>query len=224
LHLPSNEIGNYNKNCCNLHGNALPAEAASSIITPLFEMSSTLSYLSIALGIGVAASQGFGLIRPDSYAGACRKFPRSTGLGVALTLGATAWFLYYLSRESIADFAAYKGVLYFLFGAVGVGTCIFVRDLLAVRGLALVLMLFGKLMVDTGRIHLDETSWVLLIQTWAYLLVVTGMWLTISPWRLRDWIHWTTADPQRMKTACAAGVAFGLVILILGVTVFRNLG
>ena len=50
----------------------------------------------------------------------------------------------------------------------------------AVRGLAVVLLLLGKVMVDTGRPHLGETPWVLVIQTWAYVLVVAGIWLSIA--------------------------------------------
>ena len=48
----------------------------------------------------------------------------------------TVWFLYYVHLESVADFASMKKYFYFLFSAVGIGACIFVRDLLPVRGLA----------------------------------------------------------------------------------------
>lgn len=187
-------------------------------------MTLSLSSLSILLGLAVTAAQAFGMMRPDAYASACRSFPRSFKWGLILTLGATAWFLYYLSRESIADFASYKPLLYMLFGGVGILTCIYVRDFLAVRGLALVMMLLGKLMVDTGRMHLDETHWVLLNQTLAYVLVVIGMWLTISPWRLRDWIGWVTAERSRITMACATGTGLGVLMAVLGVTVFRKLG
>src|SRR5438105_12918250 len=111
----------------------------------------------------------------------------------------TAWFLWNLSQESIADFASYKNVLFVGFAAVGVGACIYVQDFLAVRGLAIVLLLLGKLMVDTGRPYLSHTSWVLIIQTWAYVLALAGMWLTISPWRLRDLLEWATANEKRIK-------------------------
>jgi hypothetical protein len=137
---------------------------------------------------------------------------------------ATAWFLYYLAQESIADLASFKPMLYVLFGGVGIATCIFVQDFLAARGLALILLLVGKLVVDTGRIHLAQTHWVLLLQTWAYLLVIAGMWLTISPWRLRNLIDWATATPQRFKLLCGIRLAFGLLLVVLGVTAFRNLG
>ena len=166
---------------------------------------SNLAILAIVLGLGVGLPQIYGLTNPAAFAAAVRQFPRSYRWGVALMLLGTAWFLYYLSQESISDFAAYKNVLIALFAGVGIGSCIFVRDFLAVRGLAVVLLLLGKMMVDTGRPYLQQTGWVLLIQAWAYVLVIAGMWLTISPWRLRDLIEWAprTNSASKWAAPCA---------------------
>jgi len=106
------------------------------------------------------------------------------------------------------------------FGAVGLGTCVFVRDFLAVRGLAIVLLLLAKLMVDTAR--WAHTEWRLVIVTWAYGLVVAGMWFTISPWRLRDLIDWATRTDRRVRVGSGLRLAFGLFVVILGLTVFRT--
>jgi len=84
-------------------------------------------------------------------------------------------------------------------------------------------MLLGKLMVDTGRPHLGETPWVLLNQGLAYFFVLIGMWLTITPWRLRDWLDWLTATEQRVRVGCAVRLAFYLFIAVLGLTSFRTL-
>lgn len=186
-------------------------------------MTLKLSYLSIGLGIAIAALQVFGLTRTERYAQWLRKFPRSVPLGVAFTLAATAWFLYYLSQESIADLSSFKPLLYVLFGGVGVATCIFVQDFLATRGFAVLLLLLAKLLVDTGRPHLDDTPWVLLVQGFAYVLVIAGMWLTISPWRMRDLINWATASQARLKKLCAIRLGFGLLLVALGFTAFWNL-
>src|SRR5262249_26270219 len=144
-----------------------------------------LSTLSILLGLGMGLPQIYGLLKPAQFAVAVRKFPRSLPWGYALMLLATVWFLWNLSQEPISDFAAYKTPLLAAFAAVGLGTCIFVQDFLAARGLAVLFMLLAKLIVDSGRPHLGETHWVLLLQAWAYLMVIAGMWITISPWRLR---------------------------------------
>ncbi|HXP62931.1 MAG TPA: hypothetical protein VN829_20690 [Dongiaceae bacterium] len=180
----------------------------------------SLSTLALVLGLGVALPAVYGLANPAAFSAAVRRFPRSLPWGIALTMLGTAWFLYNLSQESISDFAAYKNVLLSVFAAVGIGACIFVQDFLAVRGLAVVLLLLARLMVDTGRSRLGETSWALVIQAWAYLLVIAGMWLTVSPWRLRDLLEWSTASQGRIKAACIARLVFGLFVAALGLMKF----
>jgi hypothetical protein len=107
------------------------------------------------------------------------------------------------------------------FAAVGVLSCVFVQDFLAVRGLAVVFLLLGKLMVDTGRPHLGESPWVLVIQTWAYVLVAAGIYFTVTPWKLRDLLNWGTATETRVRVGSAIRLGFALLVLVLGVTVFR---
>ena len=180
-----------------------------------------LSLLSIALGLGMGLPQVYGLAKPNAFAETVRKFPRSLPAGyILMTLG-TIWFLWNVKQEPIADFAAYKQTMLMAFAAIGIGSCIFVQDFLAVRGLAVVLMLLAKLMVDTGRPHLGATPWVLVIQAWAYVLVLAGMWFTVSPWRLRDLLNWATANEKRVKIGSALRLAFGLFVAVLGFTAFH---
>jgi hypothetical protein len=107
------------------------------------------------------------------------------------------------------------------FAAVGVLSCIFVQDFLAVRGLAVLFLLLGKFMVDTGRPHLGDSPWVLLIQTWAYVLVVAGIYFTVTPWRLRDFVNWATATETRVRIGSAIRLCFAGLVVVLGLTVFR---
>jgi hypothetical protein len=179
-----------------------------------------LSTLAVLLGLGLGLPQIYGFLKPAAFAAAVRKFPRSVTWGYALMLLGTAWFIYNLSQESISDFAAYKNLLFAGFAAVGIGSCIYVKDFLAVRGLAVVFLLLAKLMVDTGRPYLPHTSLVLIIQVWAYLLVLVGIWLTVSPWRLRDFLNWATATEKRIKVGCGIRLAFGLFVAVLGLTKF----
>jgi hypothetical protein len=184
-------------------------------------MTLKLSTLSILIGLGMALPQIYGVMKPKEFAASVRKFPRNVPAGIALMLLGTAWFLWILNQESVSDFATYKSALMILFGAVGVGSCIFVQDFIAVRGLAVVFLLLAKLMVDSGRPMLDKTHWTLLIQTWAYVLVVAGIWLTLSPWRLRDLLNWATANEKRVRVGSVIRLAFGLFVVILGLTKFH---
>jgi hypothetical protein len=107
------------------------------------------------------------------------------------------------------------------FTAIGVLSCIFVQDFLAVRGLAVLFLLLGKLMVDTGRPHLGESGFVLVIQAWAYLLILAGIYFTVVPWRLRDLLDWATASDTRVKIGSSIRLAFAVFVLLLGLTTFR---
>jgi hypothetical protein len=179
-----------------------------------------LSTLATGLGLAYALPHVWGVLNPASFAAAARKFPRNTPIGFGLTLAATVWFLYYLSLETVSDFASMKPFLYLLFTGVGLGTCIFVRDFLPVRGLAVLLLLFAKLITDTARVV--ESDWRLVLVTWAYVWVFAGMWFTISPWRLRDLIDWYTASEQRTRIMSGVRMAFGLFVVALGLTVFKQ--
>src|SRR5471030_704214 len=180
-----------------------------------------LSLLSILLGVGMSVPQVYALTKPAQFTAAARKLPRNVPVGIALMLLGTAWFLWIVNQEPIADFSAFKPYMMTAFAAIGLATCIFVQDFLAARGLAVVLLLLGKLMVDTGRPHLGDSPFVLVIQTWAYVLIVAGMWFTITPWKLRDLLEWATANEARVKIGSVIRLAFALFILTLGLTAFR---
>jgi len=178
-----------------------------------------LSTLAVVMGLGLGLPQIYGLMKPAEFAARVRKFPRSLTCGVVLMLLGTFWFVWYLNQESIADFAAYKPLLLVGFTSVGVASCFYVQDFLAVRGLAVVLLLLAKLMGDTAR--WVETDWRWVMCAWAYVLVIAGIWFTLYPWHLRDLLNWATASEKRVRIGSALRLAFGLFVAILGLTVFR---
>jgi len=186
----------------------------------MFDVS--LSNLAMALGLLMAVPAVIGLTSPEKFKAAMRQFPRSNSWGYFFMLLGTVWFVHNVNQEQVADFQSYKKILLGFFAAVGIASCIFVRDFLAVRGAAVVLLLLAKWMVDTGRPLIGESSWVILWQAWAYIFITAGIWLTVSPWRLRDLIHWATDNEQRIRITCGARLAFCLLIVLLGATVFRT--
>jgi hypothetical protein len=66
-----------------------------------------------------------------------------------------------------------------------------------------------------------ESDWRLVIVTWAYAMVLAGMWFTISPWRLRDILNWSVATESRTRLTSGLRVAFGVFVIVLGLTVFK---
>lgn len=180
------------------------------------------SLLVALLGFGFALLQVWGVLQPARFAAWLRQFPRSPAWGMILMPLGTVWFLWNLKQDQIADFAAFKPVLFIGFAVVGFGSCAFVRDFLAVRGLSVVVLLLANLVLNT--IRWIDTPWRLVVTLWAYAWIVAAIWFTISPWRLRDFIAWTTATDQRTRLSSLARLVFGVVVGIIGLTAIRQAG
>jgi hypothetical protein len=179
----------------------------------------SLATLSVLLGLGIAIPQVWQITRPDAWRKWSTEFPRSKPIGYVLMLLATGWFLLNVRNETLADFTRFKPALLLGFGAIGVLTCIYVSDFLAARGLALLMLLLAKVMVDTARWHESEWRW--MISGLAYLWVVAGIWFTISPWRLRDFLAWHNASDSRIRALAGTRLVISLILVVLGLTVFR---
>jgi hypothetical protein len=72
-------------------------------------------------------------------------------------------------------------------------------------------------------VHLSESPFVLVIQAWAYVLVVAGIWFTVTPWKLRDVVEFGTATETRIRVGSGLRLAFALFIVVLGLTAFRGM-
>jgi hypothetical protein len=182
-------------------------------------MEMQLSTLALLLGLGIGLPQIWGLLRPGSFRDALRRFPRSDVWGYPLMLLATGWFVWNVKQENISDFAAWKPFMLFGFAAIGVLACVFVRDFLPVRGLAILLMLLAKVALDVQR--WADTDWKNVITVLAYVWVVAGVVLTVSPWWLRDWIQWLTATERRVRVGCGLRLVFAVGLIVLAFTVYR---
>lgn len=177
-----------------------------------------LSKLTLILGAVAVAGGTAGLVKTEGLIAFLKGFPRSVPVGAGLTLVSTLWFVYNLSQENIADFAAFKDKLLLGFAALGILTCVYVRDYLGSRGLALFLLLLANEMVNAAR--WEETPWRLVITTMGYLMAIAGMWFTISPWRVRDLIDWAVTTPDKVKRLSMARIGVGVGLLALGAFVY----
>jgi hypothetical protein len=178
-----------------------------------------LAQLCLVLGTAMIASHAWVLFQAQAATAWLRRVPRNHGLGVVLILISTAWFEWYLLNENLSDIRWVKPILLIAFPAVGIGSCFFLRDFLAARGLAVFLLLLAGYVLEVGRWH--DSMWHDALALWAYGWIIMGFWLTMAPWRLRDWIGWATRVEMRLKLAALAGIVWGAFVIALGLTVLK---
>ena len=180
----------------------------------------TLSTFSILLGVGLALLHAWALLKPAEFSAAIKKFPRSEMWGYALTAIGAGWFLYNVNREAIAEFAAYKKHMLIGFGGVAFLACLFVQDYLAVRGLCITTLMLCSYVLSLTR--WADSQWRLLLVIGAYVWIVISMWWMVSPWRMRDFLNWLTARPERLRNFAIVRLVFGVALIVLGATAFRS--
>ena len=185
-----------------------------------------IAHLSVFLGLFFMAISSYAIIRPDDFAQSLKLFPRANAPGYIFMLAATFWFLWNIKTENMADYKDIKHWFYIGFGVVGIGSCFYLRDFLAVRGVAVFMLLVAKLILDTQRVYMfstpsgDATEWRLVFAILGYAIVVVAMWMVISPWRMRDIINWGVSVRLRIYVKGVFWLLFGFLLLILGLKVF----
>lgn len=180
---------------------------------------SSLSAVAWILGAAIVAIRLPGVIWPEPYTRALRRFPRHFGVGAVLAALAAVWIASYLYHGVTGTWAWFRP---YALAAVPVGYVIclkYLDDYLAVRALAVLLLLVAKPLTDAARWH--ESPLRLVVTVIAYIFVVAGMVYVVSPYRLRDGIDWSTRTPARTRWLCAAATAAGLAVCLLAATVYR---
>jgi len=117
-------------------------------------------------------------------------------------------------NENLEDIARYKNILIISFAVLGAGCCIFAQDYLAVRGLTVVLLLLAFVTCETARGI--PSLWRDALTGWAYVWILSALWLSVQPWRLRNWIGGSPPPKAASNPQPWAGLAWGVVVPPLG--------
>ena len=174
-----------------------------------------LKAVAIILGVLTIATRLPGVINPAWFREIARKFPRSVVPGIIFLTITLVWSVIIVNIANEEGMALPKpAVIAFLF-AIYIGMIVLRFDFLAVRGLAILLLFFAKITVDSA--NQIETPWRLVMTVLAYAWAIMGMWFTVSPYRMRDMIGWATLNESRTRALCALGCGFGVFFILLGV-------
>lgn len=154
------------------------------------------------------------LYHPRGLEAKVRAFPRSQLAAYLLCGLGGAWFLYKVSQLGEADFGNYSQYLILFFGAVLLGSFVWVRDFLAVRGAAILALMISNELLTAAFGHYEYPQRLFLVGL-VYLWIVIAIYLGTVPFRMRDWIDWLYHKPMRLRVLALAQLVYG--ILLVGV-------
>lgn len=158
------------------------------------------------------------LSNSPKWQAAVRDFPRSERAAIVFFGLASLWFLWKVWNLSPADnlfnmdFTRFRILLIGVFGATAVGSFLYVRDLLPIRGLAILLLLFAGEGLSAA-FGLYDVPQRLVLVTILYLVIVVAIVIGAAPYHLRNALQWVLASPERGR---GVGLVFALTGLVLG--------
>ena len=177
-----------------------------------------MAFWCLALGIPLLAYGVLSLIETERMARWLVAFPRNRT--AAWTLCAIGWFwtAHELDTIGIEVFdrylKAFPGQLWIMAAVLTVLTCWWMPNLLSLRGVSAIFMLFPAELFPAVRIY--DTDWRLAPVVLAYICAITGMFGMFYPWRIRQALAWRAASPTRIRAFGVAFLAYGALLAILG--------
>lgn len=176
-----------------------------------------MSFWFFSLGLPLAVLGLFAAVRPSLASRALVAFPRNRTAGAVLCAVAWLWTAYELDTIGIEIFdrflKAFPFELWILAGVLTVLTCWWMANLLPIRGLSAVFMLFPAELFPV--IRLEETPWRLALVVFAYFCAVAGMFGMFYPWRIRQALAWLASSTVRVAICGGMALATGALFLVL---------
>ncbi|KXU38094.1 hypothetical protein AXK11_01255 [Cephaloticoccus primus] len=178
-------------------------------------MSLTLATLipaALLLGLGLALLSGRAIV-----AALCKQWPRSSAAALLLFGGAALWFLYKVWHLPEADFGSHRTLLAIGFGAIAALSFKYVPDFLAVRGVAILVLLGASPLLDAAYMKYELPQRLFLVSL-VYLAIALALYLGAVPYRLRDFFEWLFGRPARSRVFGAMLAAYGALLVFVATT------
>jgi hypothetical protein len=174
--------------------------------------SATLAPALLLLVLGAAF-----LTNLPAFERAAKAFPRSTTATILCFGAAALWFLWLVNNLSPADFGDYRLPLLALFAIVAVGAFFVARDFLAVRGLAILLLLAARPLLDAAFLQPPQSRLFLVAFVYA-AMILAGLILGAMPYLLRDALNWLWEKPLRPRALGAILTLYGALLTAVACT------
>ncbi len=178
----------------------------------------SLSTIACVLGAFIAVVNVLPIAAPEQVRRWAAAFPRSKGPAWALTAIDLTWVSWVILHASLGRFEVLKPAVYAAGPISFILIVVFMDELLAPRALGGLLLLIANPVLNAAR-WLD-TEWRLVMVVVAYIWVIIGIMLVLSPFYFRKGAEVATKTDFRCRVGGIVRMLAGLFILFLGLKVY----
>jgi len=179
---------------------------------------SRLGGISLVLGAVTGMVSACFICFPSASSLFARAFPRRKVAGAIMACVALVWATVLLMRMNLGFLEGHKVLLLVLSPIVFVLTVFFVDELLGPRALGGILLLVPAPILDAARWH--ESAWRYFAIVSAYIMVIKGISLVLSPYLFRKWCDAFLTTDRATRLWGLAGMLYSLTWILLGILVY----
>jgi hypothetical protein len=166
----------------------------------------------LLLALGAALASGHSTVTAGLKA-----FPRSSSAAVVFFGAGAIWFLREVWHLSPADFGEYRTFLAIGFAAVALLSFKYVPDFLAVRGLAVLVLMGAMPLLGAAYMEYEQPQRLFMVSV-VYVAIALAIYLGASPFRMRDFLEWLFQRPARGRMLGGILAGYGLLLAIVAFT------
>jgi hypothetical protein len=179
---------------------------------------SLLAKYAILMGVILAPLYAVMILAPGLAMRGLRGFPRSRVMGALLSVIGFAWAGILLHRTPLGRFEQYRTILYALLPIACLLVNLLNSELLAPRALGGIMMLVPAPLLAAARWH--PSPWRYLVIVTAYILVIKGVALILSPYIFRRGGERIVKTEGLCRAWGGFGMALAILLVVLGITVY----
>lgn len=179
---------------------------------------SSLAAVAVVAGLILMALNLPFVVAPDAWRRQVVRFPRSRWPGWILAAVDVLWIGWVIWHAPLGRYEFLRPVVLPAVPVVYGLAVVFLDELLAPRALGGLLMLVANPVLNAARFH--PSPWRLVAVVLAYVWVVAGMLLMLSPYRFRQVFDIMTRTLARCRWLGLVRALVGALLLVLGLTVY----
>jgi hypothetical protein len=169
------------------------------------------------VGFLLCAAHALALFKPTLVQAWLRAFPRSQHMGFVLITIAAAWFFWVVRTMDLGEFTNWRNRVLIATPIAWFLAWKYVDEFLAVRALGMVALLAAEPLLEASYFT-HEIAAMRFLNVLVYIWIILALFWVGMPYTLRDQIAWVTKDQKRWRAAALAGLAYGVLLLILPLT------
>jgi len=178
----------------------------------------TLGMITLAVAaVGLTLSMAL-LVAPEAARRALAAFPRHLLAGRVFSTLALVWAAWMLHVMPMGMLDTYKPALLVLTPVLIGLTWYYLDELLAPRALGGLLLLVPAAWLAAARLH--PSAWSAVASVAAYVMVVKGILLVVSPYQFRRQTERWLGSTTRARAVGVAGVVMHSVLVVLALSVY----